>query len=90
MLAYLLLVLVFVFTLKAIKIKSSAFYFKIRWLPLGIVLIQVVLGVIAVLGSIKIVPNQWGLFEWIALAHQFTAMLLLLSLICMAFIFKTR
>ena len=50
-----------------------------RWIPAFLVSVQVALGILSVLSSTEIVPNQWGLFEWMAQLHQLVAMALLLS-----------
>jgi len=91
-LAYLLLILVLVWTLKAIKIlKTSSFYFyKSRWLPLFIIFLQIVLGIITVLNSVSIVANHWGFFEWMAQLHQLTAMLFLLTMLYMLYVVRSR
>jgi cytochrome c oxidase assembly protein subunit 15 len=88
--AYLLLILIFVLTWRLSKIKSGHPFLKIRLLPLSLVIIQVILGILSVFASVKIIPNQWGAYEWIAQIHQLTAMLLLLSLAGMAFLFKSK
>ena len=88
--AYILLILIFIWTWKIFKIKTASPFLKIRLLPLSLVIIQVILGVFIVLTSIKIIPNHWGIFEWIAQVHQLTALLLLLSLAGMAFFFKSK
>ncbi len=90
MLAYMLLVLVFFWSVRAAKIKSTALFIKSRWLPLALVLTQVVLGILSVFTSINIIPNRWGIFEWMAQAHQFIAMALLLSLVWMAYLLKSK
>jgi cytochrome c oxidase assembly protein subunit 15 len=54
------------------------------------VIIQIVLGVLSLFASIKIIPDNWGAFEWIAQFHQLTAMLLLLTLVWMTYLFKTK
>jgi cytochrome c oxidase assembly protein subunit 15 len=90
LLAYLLLALLLIWTKQTLKIKSASLFFKTRWLPLTLVLVQVVLGIFSVLTSIKIIPNHWGIFEWMAQLHQFTAMLLLLSLVWMAYLLKSK
>lgn len=90
MLAYLLLVLILFWTSRALKIKSTYLFLKTKWLPLLFVLLQVALGIFSVLTSIKIIPNHWGIFEWMAQLHQFTAMLLLLSLVWMAYLLKSK
>ena len=90
LLAYLLLVLIFFWTRAALKIKATTLFLKTRWLPLLIVILQVTLGIVSVLTSIQIIPNHWGIFEWMAQVHQFTAMLLLLSLVWMGYLLKTK
>ena len=88
-LAYILLLLVIIWTWKAIKISSSKLFLKTRWTPLLLVTIQVILGVLSVLTSVQIVPNHWGAFEWLAEFHQLIAMFLLLSLVWMAYLIKS-
>lgn len=85
-LAYLLAVLVFMWTLKAGREKRHSLFNRSKWLPLLLVLIQVILGIAAVLTSVKKVPQRWGVFEWNAQLHQITAMLLLLSLTFLLFL----
>ena len=89
-LAYLLLVLIIFWTWKAVTQNGSKLYLQTRWFPFFIVIIQVALGVFAVLASVKIVPNHWGTFEWLAQLHQLAAMFLLLSLIWMAYLLKSK
>lgn len=88
-LAYLLFVIILFWTIRAYRIKGSILFIRIRWMPLFFVLLQVVLGIFSVLSSLKIVPNQWGLFEWMAQLHQLVGMLLLLSLVWMLFLMKS-
>ena len=87
-LAYLLFILILIWTWKAVKINGSNL--KTRWFPFLLVTIQVVLGIFSVLTSVQIVPNHWGIFEWLAQFHQLIAMFLLLSLIWMAYLIKTK
>lgn len=89
-LAYILFILLFIWTWKAYRQKTTEIFSKTRWLPLFIVSLQVFLGIFAVLASLKIVINHWGIFEWIAQMHQFVAVLLLLSLVWMAYLLKTK
>jgi heme a synthase len=79
-LAYLLTILVVIWTIKMAKERSSVLFNKIKWAPFILILIQVALGIAAVLTSLQRVPRQWGVFEWNAQLHQAVAMLLLLSL----------
>ena len=85
-LAYLLTILIIAWTIKVARIKAPPLFQKWKWVPLVLVIIQVVLGIIAVLSSVKKVPHRWGQFEWSAQLHQFVAMLLLLSLFSILFL----
>jgi cytochrome c oxidase assembly protein subunit 15 len=85
-LAYLLAFLIVVWTLKVAKERSSRLFNRIKWIPLLLVIMQVGLGIAAVLTSLKRVPQRWGIFEWNAQLHQFVAMLLLLSLVTALFV----
>lgn len=85
-LAYLLFVLILIWSLKLFKTNGSDLFRKIRWWPLAIVLLQLILGIASVLTSTGIIPGHWGVFEWMAQLHQLTGMLLLLSLVWMLFV----
>ncbi|HET9745436.1 MAG TPA: COX15/CtaA family protein [Chitinophagaceae bacterium] len=87
-LAYILVVLIIIWTWKSYRIYGNKLFTKTRWLPLFLVILQVILGVYSVLTSIRIVPNHWGAFEWFAELHQLTAMFLLLSLTWVAYLIK--
>ena len=89
-LGYILFILILIWTWKAYRLKVGSYFIKTKWLPVILVSVQIVLGIFTVLASIKIVVNHWGLFEWIAQLHQFVAMLLLLSLVWMAYLLKTK
>jgi cytochrome c oxidase assembly protein subunit 15 len=89
-LAYVLLVLVIWLTIRLYRIPGSSLFRSHRHWPLLLVLTQVFLGVMSVLTSIKIIPNQWGVFEWMAQGHQLVAMLLLLSLVRTFYIVRSR
>lgn len=79
-LAYLLLILILLWTVKLYKTQGTALFRKTRWMPLVAVVAQALLGIITVLTSTGIVPGKWGAFEWNAQLHQLVGMLLLLSL----------
>jgi len=74
-LAYLLTILIVVWFARSKKIRGSLFK-TTNWLPLGLVLIQLILGISTVLESPD--PNA---LRWLGVTHQFVAMCLLLSLI---------
>lgn len=84
-LAYLITVLVMIWTWKAYKTDGTQLFQSTRWMALFLVLLQVVLGVLTVLNSID--PDR---FLWLAVAHQFIAMLLLLALFFMMYIIRSR
>lgn len=87
-LAYLIVILVSVWTFSALKEKESSFFNRVKLLPLFLVLIQVVLGICAVLSSYKAIPQGWGIFEWSAQLHQLGAIFLLLSLTLMVYVLE--
>jgi cytochrome c oxidase assembly protein subunit 15 len=90
-LAYLLLFLTIIWSLLAIKITQVTKKFTLtRWLPLLIILVQILLGILTVINSLFIVANHWGFFEWMAQLHQLVAMLFLLTMIYMFFIIRDR
>jgi cytochrome c oxidase assembly protein subunit 15 len=85
-LAYVLLVLMLLWTAKAFKMSKSSFGSGwLRILPPLLTGLQILLGILAVIKSVGIVPNQWGAFEWLALLHQINGMLLLLSMVGMLY-----
>jgi len=61
-LAYLLLIMITVFSIKLSRLHGPRLLMRTRWVPLGIVLLQAVLGIATVLLSLKIVPGKWGPF----------------------------
>ena len=89
-LAYLLLLLIVIWTWKAGKTNGNKLFSKTKWLPFVLVTMQVVLGICTVLTSVQIIPNHWGVFEWLAQFHQLFAMFLLLSLIWMSYLTKSK
>ena len=84
-LAYIITILIIIGWWKASRINGSALFKRIRVLPLLLVLMQVLLGILAVLKS----PVQAN-FIWFAELHQLVAMLLLLSLVFMIYVVRKR
>ena len=78
-LAYLIVILILMWTLKYGKIQKGEFR-SAAFLPMILVFLQVALGVFATIYSYKAVSQVWGIFEWMAQMHQIIAILLLLSL----------
>ncbi len=76
-LAYILFILVCIWTYRAYKISQpSPLFNKTKWLPITLVSLQVILGVFTVLHS--------GLKQellWLGVSHQFTAMMFLMVMV---------
>ena len=89
-LAYVIFILILIWTFKARSIDKLGFFSKIIWLPLGIVLLQVFLGIMTVLNSYKAIPQGWGVFEWYAQLHQLVAMFLLMALVLVVKVLSTK
>ena len=88
--AYLLVLLIFIWAIRALKTEASPSFAKARWIPAFFVLIQLVLGILTVLTSIRIRPAKWNVFEWMAQLHQLVAIFLLLSLIAALFFLQGK
>ena len=85
-LAYILLAMILYISWKLFRQPAPRLLSRIRWWPGFLVLLQVLLGVLSVLQSVHIVPNQWGVFEWMAQLHQLVAMFLLLALLALYYL----
>ena len=82
-LAYILTIMVFIWTLKANRSLGNYLLNKTKWLPLFFILLQVVLGILTVIRS----PFGNSLI-WFGIAHQFTAMLFLITMMWMIFLVR--
>ena len=78
-LAYILFIMVIIWTVRAYKFNGSKLFNSQKKWPMIWIILQVLLGIFAVITSLKIVPNHWGMFEWMAQLHQLVAMMFLLS-----------
>ncbi|HWJ93003.1 MAG TPA: COX15/CtaA family protein [Flavisolibacter sp.] len=79
--AYILVILVLIWTIMANKTGSTKAFSAWRKLPPFFVLVQLLLGIFTVLTSTRIRIARWNIFEWMAQLHQLVAIFLLLSLI---------
>ncbi|MDO6434361.1 COX15/CtaA family protein [Flavitalea sp. BT771] len=87
--AYLLLLLVVIWTFKACRLPGVPKYFlTFRWLPLLLIGLQVFLGISSLLASPGIIPNRWVAFDWLAQLHQITGLLFLLTIVEMLYIVR--
>jgi heme a synthase len=88
-LAYLLFFLVGIWSFKASRLSPPSRYFKkIRFLPLLLVSLQILLGIVTILQSPGIIPNHWGAFEWVAELHQITGLFFLLMMIYILYLLR--
>jgi cytochrome c oxidase assembly protein subunit 15 len=85
LLAYLLFILVLIWTTRALRVQAKQIFRRSRIIPLLIVIVQILLGIFTVLFS-----TNKSVFVWLAVAHQFTAMLLLLSFIWMVYLVRLK
>jgi cytochrome c oxidase assembly protein subunit 15 len=84
-LAYLVTILLFIWWQKAKKTKQSVVFNKVKSIPVLLVVLQVLLGVLVVLN----VMHQ-DRFVWLGVAHQFVAMLLLLSVVVNLYLLRNK
>ena len=90
-LAYLLLLLTIIWTIKANKAGSgTGFFQKTKWLPLALIMVQAILGILTVVTSPGIIPNHWVIFDWMAQFHQVVALLYLLAMVWMLYVVRSR
>ena len=86
-LAYLLLIFVGVWTVLAARITAGSVVFRrLRWLPLLLIVVQIILGISSLLTSPGIIPQQWVAFDWLAQFHQVTGLLFLLTMVGMLYL----
>ncbi len=84
-LGYIISVLIFIWWWKARKVLATKLFQQTKVLPLFIVLLQVLLGILTVLHAL-----DTKTFLWLGVAHQFVAMLLLLSLVWLLYIVRNK
>lgn len=89
-LAYVLLIMMIIWSIQLWKTKGTRLFYRIRMIPLILTGLQVLLGIFSILTSTGIIPGQWGAFEWMAQLHQLTGMCLLLSLVFTLFVIRAK
>jgi cytochrome c oxidase assembly protein subunit 15 len=87
-LAMLLLIATLLWYFISGKYMKGSLFHATRIIPVGIVIMQALMGIASVLLAKQIIPNRWGGFEWMAQLHQLGGMLLLLSLVWGLFLVK--
>jgi cytochrome c oxidase assembly protein subunit 15 len=83
-LAYTILILVIIWTIKAGKVSGTSLFSKTKFIPLILVLLQVLLGITTVLTS----PYGNNLV-WFGVAHQLVAILFLMSIVFMLYLIRS-
>lgn len=89
-LAYIVFVAILWWYIKVKQSPENSLLYQYKYLPLVIVLLQIILGIASVLLSPKIVAGSFGVFEWMALIHQLVGMLLILSLVGMVYLVRFK
>ena len=90
LLAYCIFIIIIIWWHKIKKANPSVSLKNVTNISLGLLILQVLLGIFSVLLSTKIVLGRFGVFEWFALIHQLVGMLLLLSLVANLFYIKSN
>ena len=86
-LAYLLLILVGIWSVLAARLSAGSSVFRrLRWLPLLLIVVQIILGISSLLTSPGIIPQQWVAFDWLAQFHQVTGLIFLLTMVGMLYL----
>lgn len=89
-LAFLLALLVVVWYLRVGAIKTANLLQATRFLPVALIGLQAALGIVTVLTASQIIPNRWGVYEWVAQLHQLGGMCLLLSLVWALYLLRNK
>ncbi len=88
-LAYLLFIMVLVWTVKAVRLPAVPVQFRpLRWLPLTLIGAQIILGISSLLTSPRIQAQHWVSFDWLAQIHQITGLLFLLTMVGMLYLVR--
>jgi cytochrome c oxidase assembly protein subunit 15 len=87
-LAYLILLGIIIWTARLFRSGVIRTQRSRLLLPLILVLVQILLGILALITSPGIVANHWVAFDWLALLHQLNGMLLLFSLIYAIYVLR--
>ena len=82
-LAYTLLVIVFIWWVKAKRIQGSSLFNKTKFVPLLLILLQVILGI----ATVTLSPYGNNLV-WFGVAHQLVAMLFLMAIIFLLYLIR--
>lgn len=70
--------------------RAGGLFARTFWIPVALTTVQALLGITAVLVSPKIELGRWGVFEWVAEAHQLVGMFLALSVLYVFYLASGR
>jgi cytochrome c oxidase assembly protein subunit 15 len=84
-LAYLLLVIVVIFYARSGNIPANQTFRRYRTALLLLILLQVMLGILTVLNA-----TNNSSFIWLGVSHQFTAMLLVICMVCLWYLVRRK
>lgn len=85
-LAYAIAIIIFIWWWKSKNITFSKPFNNTRGIVITLVCLQVFLGIVTVINGGSMNAGKFGLYEWLALIHQLTGMLVLLSLVAATYI----
>lgn len=84
LLAYVIGVTTVIWFFQSAKVRHNSWLYQLRWLPLLLVMVQITLGILALINS------MFKTAIYFSVAHQFTGMLLLISLALTLYLTKRR
>jgi cytochrome c oxidase assembly protein subunit 15 len=86
-LAYTLFLMVLIWTGMAMGVRPApASFLRVRWLPVMVISLQILLGISSLLASPGIIARQWVAFDWLALTHQVVGLLFLVTMVGMLYL----
>lgn len=85
-LAYVLAVIIGIWWYVSLREKNSRVFNFFKHGALVLVLCQVILGIATVINGDNIQSGRFGVFEWMALLHQLTGMLLMLNFVAIVYL----
>lgn len=83
--AYLLFLLVLIWWIRAKAIKANLLFSRLRSAFFVLVSMQVILGILTVLNA-----TYTNRLVWLGVAHQFTAMLIVITVVCLLYVIKKK
>lgn len=84
-LAYLLFILIFIWWWMSRSVKGYRLFLRLRFLLMLLISLQVLLGILTVLNA-----TYPTLLVWLGVSHQFTAMLLVIVMVCLLFVVRKK